>query len=167
MKHWMASTLALMAAAMPLAALAQVEVSGSTAIDQISLPDLSAQQIESDQVALSADSAPSLTQLPEGLEPVASANEDQLGETAAPPRSLTRDVLVAWETIRGRGQTPTPDLVAREIGPDRLAEFLATVPAAGNILATGTDPDTVPVSPVKGDGSEGAVVNFIPPPGQS
>ena len=80
-------------------------------------------------------------QLPESLEPGKNVNEDELEKSSTPARTLTAEVIAAWSLIRERGQTPTPDLIAREIGPDKLAEFLASSPVAGNILATGYDPD--------------------------
>jgi hypothetical protein len=81
-------------------------------------------------------------QLPSDLQQSNDANENELASKSSPEASLTADVLRAWNQIRGRGQTPSPDLIAREIGPDRLAEFLATSPAAASVLATGTLPDT-------------------------
>lgn len=80
-------------------------------------------------------------QLPPNLQQSQDANENELASKSSPEASLTVDVLRAWSHIRERGQTPTPDLIAREIGPDRLAEFLATSPAAANVLATGMLPD--------------------------
>lgn len=99
-------------------------------------------------------------QLPPGLEPLARGDEEALGKADAPPPSLTADVIAAWNLIRARGQTPTPDLIAREIGPDKLAEFLATTPAAASILATGTEPD--PQLP-KESGTEGGVQPMASP----
>lgn len=81
-------------------------------------------------------------QLPSDLQQSKDSNENELESKSSPEASLTADVLRAWSQIRGRGQTPTPDLIAREIGPDRLAEFLATSPAAASVLATGTLPET-------------------------
>ncbi len=80
-------------------------------------------------------------QLPPDLEQSKDANENELVSKTTPEASLTADVLRAWNQIRSRGQTPTPDLIAREIGPDKLAEFLATSPAAASVLATGSLPD--------------------------
>lgn len=80
-------------------------------------------------------------QLPSNLQQSKDANENELASKSSPEASLTADVLRAWNQIRERGQTPTPDLIAREIGPDRLAEFLATSPGAGSVLATGMVPD--------------------------
>lgn len=81
------------------------------------------------------------SQLPSDLQQSKDANENELASKSSPEASLTADVLRAWSQIRERGQTPTPDLIAREIGPDRLAEFLATSPAAASVLATGMLPD--------------------------
>lgn len=82
-----------------------------------------------------------LNQLPSNLQQSKDANENELASKSSPEASLTADVLRAWNQIRERGQTPTPDLIAREIGPDRLAEFLATSAGAASVLATGIAPD--------------------------
>lgn len=89
----------------------------------------------------SAPSEIGVDQLPETLQPKADGSEDSLGRNAGPAPTLADEVLAAWNLIRQRGQTPTPDLIAREIGPDKLAEFLASSPAAGSILTTGVEPD--------------------------
>ncbi len=121
-----------------------------------------------DQIAPSraagADSV-GIRQLPPGLPPLSAGKEDQLAGPSAPPRTLTSQVLTAWSAIRSRGQTPTPDLIAHEIGPDKLAEFLATSPAAANILATGVEPE--PPKAEDADKTNGAAVRNILPPGTS
>lgn len=94
------------------------------------------------------------SQLPQDLQQSNDANENDLASKSSPEATLTADVLRAWSQIRGRGQTPTPDLIAREIGPDRLAEFLATTPAAANVLATGTLPDAQEANEPKAPATE-------------
>ena len=87
-----------------------------------------------------ARKAVAVNQLPPDLQQSADEKEGELVSRTSPSSTLTADVLRAWNQIRSRGQTPTPDLIASEIGPDRLAEFLATAPAAASVLATGTLP---------------------------
>ncbi len=88
-----------------------------------------------------ARKAVAVNQLPPDLQQSADEKEGELVSRTSPSSTLTADVLRAWNQIRSRGQTPTPDLIASEIGPDRLAEFLATAPAAASVLATGTLPE--------------------------
>ena len=88
-----------------------------------------------------ARKAVAVNQLPPDLQQSAEEKEGELVSRTSPSSTLTADVLRAWNQIRSRGQTPTPDLIASEIGPDRLAEFLATAPAAASVLATGTLPE--------------------------
>ncbi|MGL5837947.1 MAG: hypothetical protein ACRCY3_05530 [Sphingorhabdus sp.] len=123
------------------AAIFAAQSSDNIGVDQISAPT---DATETKQIILPTQrkQGVGVDQLPETLEPASDGDEGQLGRTAAPERTLTSEVLAAWSLIRERGQTPTPDLIAREIGPDKLAEFLATNPAAGNILATGVEPDS-------------------------
>lgn len=109
-------------------------------VDQI-MPSPAAADAEQIKPKTPDTGALALDQLPESLEPGKNANEGQLEKGIAPARTLTGDVIAAWSIIRDRGQTPTPDLIAREIGPDKLAEFLASHPAAGSVLATGIEPD--------------------------
>ncbi len=71
---------------------------------------------------------------------------------ADPDRALQAEVLRAWQSLRQRGQQPTPELVAKEIGPEALARFLATSPGAerlfdGQVLP----PAPPPPAPIPGD----------------
>ena len=61
----------------------------------------------------------------------------------APPqqKTLAMEVVEAWQRIRARGQTPTPDLIGQEIGQDKVAIFLASNPLAANVIVTGELPD--------------------------
>lgn len=51
----------------------------------------------------------------------------------------------AWKIIRQRGQLPTPELMAREMGPEHLASFLERFRDA--VLIFGKDSDTLPLPP--------------------
>ncbi len=80
----------------------------------------------------------------------------------SPEAALYGQVAEAWQVIRQRGQQPTPELIAREIGPDTLARFLDQNPAAGDIF--GQDSDDLPVDePGPEQLPEGGI--FILPPG--
>lgn len=80
----------------------------------------------------------------------------------SPEERLYRDVADVWETIRRRGQQPTPELIAREIGPDALARFLDQNPGAE--AAFGQDSDTLPVpSPEDLDTMTGGVFTLPAP----
>lgn len=45
-----------------------------------------------------------------------------------PKGDLYREVAQVWQQIRHRGQQPTPELLAKEIGPEALARLLAAYP---------------------------------------
>ena len=106
---------------------------------------------------LSGDDAPKssdVDQLPDTLEPINKGDEDALAQGSQPTGDLTQQVIAAWNLIRDRGQTPTPDLIASEIGADKVAEFLAMGGGAARVLATGQLPDTgtqpdVPKGPIQ------------------
>ncbi|HVI99972.1 MAG TPA: hypothetical protein VM657_12995 [Sphingomonas sp.] len=90
-----------------------------------------------------------VAQLPGDAEilPTAPAPETGLEEiTPRSPRAdLYAEVAAVWELIRRRGQQPTPELIAREIGPDMLARFLNTFPGSEGMF--GVDSDTLPIKP--------------------
>ncbi|MBB5704843.1 hypothetical protein [Sphingopyxis panaciterrulae] len=100
-----------------------------------------------DQVGAVAPSDPTIQQLPETMELPrdAAAPEADLVRTERPRASLYLEVANAWEVIRRRGQQPTPELIAREIGPDMLARFLNQFP--GSEAMFGKDSDRLPVEP--------------------
>lgn len=108
-------------------------------------------------------------QLPGDLE--VPENDDSQPEVAisrplvSPEAALYGQVAEAWQAIRQRGQQPTPELIAREIGPDTLATFLDQNPAAADMF--GRDSETLPVDvPGIEDLPDGGI-RFLPPnPGQ-
>lgn len=63
-----------------------------------------------------------------------------------PDMALYRDVALAWQAIRARGQQPSPELLAQAVGPDNLATFLSTFRNADRMFRP--DADTWPVAPV-------------------
>ncbi|WP_208402820.1 hypothetical protein [Sphingomonas japonica] len=90
-----------------------------------------------------------ILQLPPDAEVAPSAESPEQALAEGLPRSprlnLYEEVAAVWEMIRKRGQQPTPDLIAREIGPENLARFLSDFPAAANMF--GVDSDLIPVPP--------------------
>jgi hypothetical protein len=101
-----------------------------------------------------------LDQLPDTLEPSDNSDEASLDVESRPQANLAREVVTAWHAIRQRGRTPTPDLIASEIGADKVAEFLASGGEAASILATGTLPNSTP-EPTPDSGRDGVVI--LPP----
>lgn len=66
----------------------------------------------------------------------------------APDLALYREVALAWQAIRARGQQPSPELLAQAVGPDNLATFLSTFRDADRMFRP--DVDSWPVAPVGG-----------------
>jgi hypothetical protein len=96
---------------------------------------------------------------------VKDAPESAIGTPEQTPElALYQQVAQVWSTIRQRGQQPTPELIAREIGPDQLTKFLGQIPNAPKIF--GVDSDTLPLPK---PGSEplpvGAGIVVLPPQG--
>lgn len=100
------------------------------------------------QRPVSSKEAASTAQLPPGLHPVSDEPGQETGltspDTAAP--DLMGEVARAWTVIRNRGQQPTPELIAREIGPDLLTAFLNQYPN-GVALITSQQPPSAPPPP--------------------
>lgn len=68
--------------------------------------------------------------------------ENDLSLAPSQQKTLAVEVVEAWQRIRARGQTPTPDLIGQEIGQDKVAIFLASNPLAANVIVTGELPDS-------------------------
>jgi len=78
-----------------------------------------------------------ISQLPTdaAVSDLADAPEPSLTGTGDTPNGeLYREVERIWQQIRQRGQQPTPELLANEIGPEALARFLSTYPNAERLL---------------------------------
>jgi hypothetical protein len=159
-----AALLACVLASVPSHAQRRIEGREAVSADQVA--PAARTTLGTEQVNRQPQSPVGVTQLPSDLQPLAPGSEAQLEAEAGPPRTLTAEVLAAWNLIRTRGQVPTPDLIAREIGPGKLAEFLASSPGAANVLATGQEPDSN-VAPPGADAERGVTVKTIVPPGQS
>jgi hypothetical protein len=90
-----------------------------------------------------------VAQLPPDAELGPSAKGPELDLEAvtrsSPEANLYAEVAAVWLLIRRRGQQPTPELIAREIGPDVLAKFLNSFPGSEKMF--GVDSDTLPISP--------------------
>lgn len=75
--------------------------------------------------------------------------EANIGISApGPAGGLYGEVAEVWTMIRKRGLQPSPELIAREIGPDTLAQFLDKYPGAADMF--GVDQDVLPVDPTGG-----------------
>lgn len=75
-----------------------------------------------------------------------SANPEEdigLSDSSDQKATLYAAVAEVWHVLRMRGQQPTPELIAREIGPERLSAFLNTFPGATGMF--GIDSDTLPI----------------------
>jgi hypothetical protein len=95
-----------------------------------------------------------VSQLPPLLEigPNETAPETELEAAPVDPdRALQAEVLRTWQSLRQRGQQPTPELVAKEIGPEALARFLATSPGAERLFDGHTAPPAPPPTPTPVD----------------
>lgn len=68
------------------------------------------------------------------------------GASERPDMALYREVALAWQAIRARGQQPSPELLAQSVGPDTLATFLSTFRNADRMFRP--DIDTWPVAPI-------------------
>ncbi len=129
----------------------QVDTSPSTysPIAQIPSQQGSAQTGTSDavvdQLGEKEPTSGEVDQLSDSLEPLNDGDETALASSDDPKGDLTSQVVTAWHAIRQRGQTPTPDLIASEIGAEKVAEFLAGGGQAASVLATGQLPDSAPL----------------------
>ncbi|MCM8732188.1 hypothetical protein ACFO8O_14585 [Hephaestia sp. GCM10023244] len=102
-----------------------------------------------EQVGQAKSPPAEVAQLPGDAEALSTAAAPESELEQATPRSpradLYAEVAAVWEVIRRRGQQPTPELIAREIGPDMLARFLNTFPGSEGIF--GIDSDRLPLKP--------------------
>jgi hypothetical protein len=73
-------------------------------------------------------------------------------------RTAAVEIARAFEVIRGRGQVPTAELIAREVGPDVLQSYLQSNPAALADPTPKPPVQTTPVVPLPG-------IVIIPPKG--
>jgi hypothetical protein len=107
------------------------------AVDQISLPAAPAPSPRTNVSQIAADE--------KTAERVKDAPESAIGEVQqSPEQALYEQIAQVWTTIRKRGQQPTPELIAREIGPDQLTKFLGQIPDASKIF--GVDSDKLPLA---------------------
>ncbi len=78
-------------------------------------------------------------------------------------KTLAAEVARAAELMRQRGQQPTPEALAREIGPDALAAFLDQDPSALDSYSAPKEEGTAH-TPIP-QGGEGAVIILPANPG--
>lgn len=99
----------------------------SAAIEQLSTPASARRAAEAPPAPIAARADPSarITQLPSGLKPV---SDDEANLAVVVPKRTEADAAIevarALGVIRGRGQQPTPELIAREVGPEVLDAYL-------------------------------------------
>ncbi|MGB7407505.1 MAG: hypothetical protein WA908_03300 [Pontixanthobacter sp.] len=138
--------------------------SDALSIEQI---DTTAERTQAAQIDLPGKDAArggNIAQLPgdiEAIDPADPAAEQIISRPVESPEArLYAQVAEVWETIRSRGQQPTPELIAREIGPDSLTTFLDQNPGAEGMF--GEDSDELPL-----DGPDldflGSDAVFLPP----
>lgn len=133
------------------------------AVDQLAKPSTKGADIRVEDLgAPEGRSSISVSQLPETLEANETAAETEPALASNEKSDLTGDVARAWEVIRERGQHPTPELIAREIGPDRLAAYLNLHPDAVDIFTR----DTAPIPDATDLPPDGGVIVLPPPNGQ-
>ena len=103
-------------------------------------------------------------QLPQTLE---APRERDKGEGALiheeKDKGLAGEVARTAELLRQRGQQPTPEALAREIGPDALASFLNQDPSS--LDAYSTPKDDGKAAPTLPQGAEGTVIILPSPSG--
>ncbi len=123
----------------------QIEVSASTSV------------IQGDQIPTSATFDPAETIGVENIDGQGKASvgmEQVTGQLVArmvasgttesnPPLSepqiLHLKVSGAWRLVRSRGQQPTPELMAQEVGSEQLARFLSIFPGSEKIFGPGSN----------------------------
>lgn len=131
------------------------------AVDQLAQPRGNSADIRVDDLgAPDGRAAVSVSQLPEDLEADDAAAESEPSLASQDKTDLTGEVARAFELIRERGQQPTPELIAREIGPDRLAAYLNQNPEGVDIFTRDALPD--PTQSTDPDLTTGGVI-VLPP----
>lgn len=162
--------LAATGSAEPTAHPTAEEAERGVGMDQILPYDLNARSGSSmpdqiDAVRAKAGNEAGVSQLPDDIEII---DKDGKGPEQAivrpvdsPEARLYSQVAEVWEVIRQRGQQPTPELIAREIGPDALASFLDQNPGAESIF--GRDSDNLPLPSPDGLDLPGGGTLILPP----
>ena len=129
-------------------------------IEQLAPPKTSAttQIVVDDKPVRAADVA----QLPDTARAVDGESDEEalFAARTTPTRTTSAEVARAFEVIRSRGQVPTPELIAREIGPDALQAYLQANPGA---LPEPVLVPRDPILPEPGKGVPGTII--IPPKG--
>lgn len=146
--------LALQAASPPQSAGAG---GSATQIEQLGSAPTGRRATEAPPAIVSkADPSARITQLSNNLQPVGDGEDTLARPTARVPEGTRAAVEVARaiDTIKGRGQQPTPELIAREVGPEVLESYLSRgTPAL-------PPPDAKPEAPL---GVAPLGVTIIPP----
>ena len=107
-------------------------------IDQLSIPTRSV-KVAPAALPTGTSSSADVSQL-SAVRGVAAPRSDELLEhssvsdgvtVAQPAATVPTEIIAAIKLIEGRGQTPTLDLVAREVDPEVLSRYLTSVRARG------------------------------------
>ena len=132
-----------------------------THVDQLVVPNLGPPARRVPAGPEKRSQAASIAQLPGNINPVAEAREEMLAEPPPTNNASSRasaEVARAAGVIRARGQQITPELLAREVGPEVLETYLAHPDAA--LPPTGLPSEATPTTaPIAG-------VTIIPPVGK-
>lgn len=104
-----------------------------------------------------------MSQLPPTLEAPreSSKGEGTLAKGDEDRRNLAGEVARAAEMLRQRGQQPTPEALAREIGPDALAAYLNQDPSALDVYSAPREQES---APMQQDGGAAGPVVILPGP---
>jgi|GEM_PF-1520216 len=95
------------------------------AVPQIAGPTTGAQAVAVEPVG-GPDRSTAVAQLPPDAVPRDGDEPEPARPASRPDGTASAEVLRAWYAIRARGQEPTPELVAREIGPEAISEIFGT-----------------------------------------
>ncbi|WP_313807905.1 hypothetical protein [Sphingobium sp.] len=132
-------------------------------VEQLSRPQAPDRDIAVPNVAPPRNGNPAqVSQLPSTLD---APRESGKGEATLVKgddrRDLAGEVARAAEMLRQRGQQPTPEALAREIGPDALAAYLNQDPSALDVYSAPREPQG---APVPDDGGSTGPVIILPGP---
>jgi hypothetical protein len=149
-----ATVILLMAAAAPPAGAA----AQTTQVEQLApaKPSTSAANVVTAEPVRPA----SVEQLPEDLRASdgSGAEDTLIAGQASAGQASAGEIARAYSVIRARGQVPTAELIAREVGPDVLQAYLETNPGVLADPSSKAPATPDPVKPLPG-------VVIIPPKG--
>ncbi|MBB4640103.1 hypothetical protein HNQ99_000383 [Rhizorhapis suberifaciens] len=114
-------------------------------VEQVQASHDGAADVSVPNIGSATDNPTSVPQLPNTLDaPREAPKGEAVLATGGEKKDLAAEVARALEFIRQRGQQPTPEILAREIGPDALAAYLNQDPAHIDIFSTTNDTHPLP-----------------------